>query len=117
MAWPVILVITGVLAPVVYGGIALDWMLDHLGRGPTESYASCRTRPTTRLIVAAFLPPNPVAQHGPRQSYLSRAFVSPDLITEWQLRRAQFFIMFARYRQRADRTLTAKYVSPLLLLW
>ena len=35
VAWPVVLLITGVLAPVVYGGIALDWLRDHVGRGPT----------------------------------------------------------------------------------
>jgi hypothetical protein len=34
-AWPIILLITGVLAPVVYGGIALDWLLSRVSRGPT----------------------------------------------------------------------------------
>jgi len=29
LAWPVILLITGVLIPVVYGGIALNWVRDH----------------------------------------------------------------------------------------
>ena len=28
LAWPVILLITGVLVPVVYGGIALNWVRD-----------------------------------------------------------------------------------------
>ena len=35
VAWPVIWFITGILAPVVYGGVSLDLVLDHLARGPT----------------------------------------------------------------------------------
>ena len=31
LAWPVILLITGVLIPVVYGGIALNWVRDCVG--------------------------------------------------------------------------------------